>query len=106
MWDKRQVGWDECERRHQAITHALSRRQLNYSRAQRERGSSIYSELPHVFAAQLQVVRCQTSTLCYAGEHARSDFVSVMKCEYEIRPIVPREDPVRSCLALDRPAQS
>jgi hypothetical protein len=35
-----------------------------------------------------EVVLCQTGPLCDPGQHPRTDFFIIMKCENEVRPAV------------------
>lgn len=41
-----------------------------------------------------------------AGEHARPDFLAIVKREHEIRPAVFSENPVRASLSFDPPAET
>jgi hypothetical protein len=45
-------------------------------------------------AARLEIVRPQASVLGNARQHARPDFVTVVKREYVIRPSVPLQNAV------------
>ncbi len=57
-------------------------------------------------ASTSQVVRRQAGAFRDPGEHTRTDFLAVVKCEHHIGPARPEERPVRTGLALERPADS
>lgn len=61
-------------------------------------------EADELIDLELEVFRTQSRAFRYAREHARADFVAVLKCEYEIGPIRSSERAVRARLSFERPA--
>jgi len=57
-------------------------------------------------AEQLEITRLQTRVFGDASQHARTNLLSVMEGENNIRPSVSRQGAMRSALPLHVPAQS
>src|SRR5260221_12410984 len=55
------------------------------------------------FDGHLEIFRLETGVLRYARQHARSNFVAVVKSKHKIRPAGTRKCFVRSGLAFERP---
>ena len=55
---------------------------------------------------RLQVLGCKAGPSSNSSQHPRSDFIVVVKGEYEVRPAVAGECLVRSGLSLDAPADA
>jgi hypothetical protein len=52
-----------------------------------------------------EVLRAQTRSTSNSGQHPRSDFLAIVKCEHKICPSWTGQDPMRSSrLSLDLPA--
>jgi len=70
------------------------------------RNPSIARQLQRTLDSRSEIFRPQAGVASDSCEHARADFVGIMKGEHEVRVAVACQDFVRSSFALELPTDS